>query len=448
MIIFETNLKEMKKILLLAALTVFAYGTGIGQVFYSGFETWNSPHKPANWFGVATSIDSNNVNQYTSTPPEGSYAVKLTNNTTSHKRLSTTAVSVTAGEAYLVSFYAKGNGSIRSGMYRGSTGSYATYSAYDSINSATWVKIEQTVISDTTSSAAEFILSFRNTQTANEDLQIDSVFIVIGLVSSLSIYDIQYTTDPTGNSPEIGNAINTGGIVSATKSGAYWIQNGSGSWSGIYVYDANNSPAIGDSVTFTAVVEEYYNLTELKSISNYVKVSSGNTVYSTSVNLPDAPEEMYEGVLVKVSNAECITGLDTYMEWTVGDGLNTLTVGDLIYAYTPTIGTNYDITGVMDYSYSERKIQPRTVADITIHNAIGEFEINASVYPNPTSDNVNISANAEGTIRIADVTGRIVFEAEFNQNAVVSTKSFNSGVYSVIINGTDGTFATTTLLVN
>jgi hypothetical protein len=157
---------------------------------------------------------------------------------------------------------------------------------------------------------------------------------------------------------------------------------------------------------------------------------------------------MYEGVLVKVSNAECITGLDTYMEWTVGDGLNTLLVGDFIYAYTPTVGTNYDITGVMDYNFDERKILPRSAADVTVHNAIGEFEINASVYPNPTSDNVNISANAEGTIRIADVTGRIVFEAEFNQNAVVSTKSFNSGVYSVIINGTDGTFATTTLLVN
>lgn len=445
MIIFESNLKEMKKILLLAALTIFTYGAGIGQVFYSGFENWTDPNTPSDWRGAATSALTTEVVQYSTTPQSGTYCVQLINATTSHKRLSTQAVSVTAGEVYNVSYYARGTGEVRVGMYRGATGSYVSYSSYAVINSASWTKVDQVIMCDTTSSAAEFILSFRNTTATYDNLQIDSFYVSVGTSSTVSIHDIQYTTGDS--STYYGDPVNTGGIVSATKSGAYWIQNGTGPWSGVYVYDAVNTPAIGDSITFSAIVDEYYSLTELKSISNYVKVSSGNPVQVTELNLPDAPAEMYEGVLVKVSNVECMSLPDTYLEWTVGDGMSTLKVGDLIYAYTPTIGTNYDVTGVMDYNFSEWKIQPRSASDVTIHNAIGEFEINASVYPNPTSDNVNISANAEGTIRIADVTGRIVFEAPFNQNAIVSTQSFNSGVYSVIINGNDGTFATTTLLV-
>ena len=441
----------MKKALLLAALFVMTIGSGIGQqVFYSGFETWTSTHKPTDWFGTATSIDSLKVTQVTSGQYQGTYSVQLANDTTAHKRFTTTDVSITAGQAYKVSFYVKGKGLIRAGLYDGgSTGAAYSYSGWDTINSpSTWVKVEHQLVSDTTSSVAEFMMSLKNTSAADGHLMVDSFYVAMTSTSSVPIHDIQYTTDASGNSPYLGQPVKTGGIVSAVKSGAYWIQNGTGPWSGVYVYDSGNSPAIGDSVTFSAIVDEYYNLTELKSVSSYVKVSSGNAVQVTDITIPDGALESYEGVLCKLTNATCESlPVAPYFQWTVGDGLNSLIVDDLIYSYTPTIGTHYDITGVMDYAYSERKIQPRSAADVTIYNAIDETEISSSVYPNPASDFVTVSAEAEGTLKVIDMTGRIVYSSIFIQHADVNVSEMESGVYNVMINGNDGEFAISKLIV-
>lgn len=434
----------MKKALLLAALFTLVYSSGIGQqVFYSGFETWDDANTPTNWIGVATNITLTDVTQFTTSPFEGTYSMKINNDTSAHKRVSTKAVSVTAGTVYNISFYARGNGEVRTGFYDGA--SYGTYNAYVVINGTTWTKVEQSIICDTTSATAEFILSVRNTLATNDHLQIDSFYVSEGTLTGVSIHDIQYTTGDT--SSYYGDPVNTGGIVSAVKTGAYWIQNGTGPWSGVYVYDSGHSPAIGDSVTFSAVVDEYYGLTELKSVGNYVTVSTGNAVQVTAIALPDGALEMYEGVLCKVTNVECTSLPDTYLEWVVGDGMDNLKVGDLIYAYTPTIGTFYDITGIMDYNFSERKIQPRSAADVSIHNGIEESAISSSVYPNPADEYVTVNAATEGVMLVSDITGRIVFSSAFNQTATINVSDLESGIYNVTINGNNGEFAISKLIV-
>ncbi|HPF00274.1 MAG TPA: T9SS type A sorting domain-containing protein [Bacteroidales bacterium] len=434
----------MKKALLLAAVFVLTIGSGIGQtVFYSDFETWVDANTPTNWIGSATSITYTDVDQYTTNPYAGTYSMQINNDTTTHKRVTTQPVSLTAGTVYDISFYARGSGEIRTGLYDG--GSSYTYNSYVILDGTTWTKIEQSIICDTTTATAEFILSVRNTSATNDHLQVDSFYVTVGTLSNVSIYDIQYTT--TDASSYLGQPVNTGGIVSAVKSGAYWIQSGSGPWSGVYVYDSGNSPTVGDSVTFSAVVDEYFNLTELKSVSSYVKVSSGNPVQVTNINIPDGAEEMYEGVLCKVTNAECTIMPDSYNEWVVGDGMDALKVGDLIYTSVPVLGTHYDITGVMDYNYSERKIQPRSAADVTIYNAIDETEISSSVYPNPASDFVTVSAEAEGILKVVDMTGRVVYSSIFSQQASIDVSEMEAGIYHVMITGNDGSSATIKLIV-
>ncbi|HPS83104.1 MAG TPA: T9SS type A sorting domain-containing protein [Bacteroidales bacterium] len=442
----------MKKALLFAALFVLTFGSGIAQtVFYSDFETWDDANTPANWIGAATNITLTDVDQYTTNPYAGTYSMQINNDTSGHKRVSTKAVSVTNGVIYNVSYYVRGTGEIRSCIYKGATGRYTAYSSYAVINSTTWTKVTQTLISDTTSATSEFVLSVRNTNASNDHLQVDSFYVSIGTSTSVSIHDIQYTT--SDSSSYYNQPVNTGGVVTAVKSGSYWVQNGPGPWNGIYVYDNTHTPAIGDSLTFSAIVDEYKCtsctsvLTELKSVGNYVKVSSGNTVDVTPSNLVDASTEAYEGVLISVSNVECTSLPDTYLEWMVGDGMNSLKVGDAIFAYTPVVGTFYDITGVMDYAYNERKILPRSAADVTIHNAIDETEISSSVYPNPASDFVTVSAGTEGTLKVIDMTGRVVYSSSFSQSADVNVSGMEPGIYNVMINGNDGEFAISKLIV-
>ena len=51
-------------------------------------------------------------------------------------------------------------------------------------------------------------------------------------IDTVSVYDIQYTTDPNGNSNYVSQQIITGGIVTAVRSDStFFISSGSGAWS-------------------------------------------------------------------------------------------------------------------------------------------------------------------------------------------------------------------------
>lgn len=185
--------------------------------------------------------------------------------------------------------------------------------------------------------------------------------------TTTSIYDIQYTTDPRGDSPENGQTVNTEGVVTAIFSGGYFIQDGAGAWNGIYVYDSSNTPAVGDLVSFTATVAEYYHLTELTGITDFQVLSSGNALPAAQeLATGSVADEQWEGCLVKVSDVT-ITNADLgYGEWSVSDGSGDVRVDDRGgYTYVPSLDNQLkSITGPLDYSFSTYKIQPRDDNDI------------------------------------------------------------------------------------
>ncbi|MBT7831082.1 MAG: hypothetical protein HN708_12505, partial [Candidatus Marinimicrobia bacterium] len=83
---------------------------------------------------------------------------------------------------------------------------------------------------------------------------------------SVSIAEIQDTTGSGSDASSLMNSIVTvSGVVSAESYafGAYWIQDGTGPWSGVFVYDSNNDAAYGDRVLITGLVAEYNGLTQV-----------------------------------------------------------------------------------------------------------------------------------------------------------------------------------------
>src|SRR5690606_12043213 len=158
------------------------------------------------------------------------------------------------------------------------------------------------------------------------NLVVDDVNITeAGPLTPVSIYDIQYTTDPSGDSPMNGQTVLTGGIVSAVLPAAndgYFIQSGIGPCTGIYVYDTDNSPAIGDSSTLVACVVEYFGGRQLSSISAYTVVSSGNALVSFDVATGDVSVEPWESVLIRGVNATCTEepGGANFGKYKVNDG--------------------------------------------------------------------------------------------------------------------------------
>ena len=58
---------------------------------------------------------------------------------------------------------------------------------------------------------------------------------------------------------------------------------------------------------------------------------------------------------------------------------------------------------------------------------------NVSIYPNPTSDVLNISTNSNdlSELIIKDITGKVVLNQNFNSKIIINTENYAKGVYII-----------------
>ncbi len=176
------------------------------------------------------------------------------------------------------------------------------------------------------------------------------------------IYNIQ---GQAASSPLTGQNLSTAGIVTAAFGADFFIQDGSGPWSGIYIYNSNHFPTIGDSIIVSGQVIEYYGKTEITNVSNVYPISSNNPLPDPEV-LPTASvaDEQWESVFVKVVNAQCVRDTAFGM-WIVNDGTgDALIHNSAIYSHPYVIGEYYDIMGVVNYDFNQFKIELRSPDDV------------------------------------------------------------------------------------
>ncbi|RMF07586.1 MAG: T9SS C-terminal target domain-containing protein [Candidatus Neomarinimicrobiota bacterium] len=227
------------------------------------------------------------------------------------------------------------------------------------------------------------------------------------LATTTPIHDIQYTTTLGSgcyDSPELGNTVTVSGKITATNgSNKYYLQDGGTDWDGIYIYDSGVTMAQGDSVTLTATVSEYYGFTELGSVTDLTIHSSGNALWDPIPITTGALNggcsdtgEPYEGLLVTLTNVTVTQAANSYGEWYVDDGTGECQIDDAFFSVTPAVGDFFDsITGVVDYSFSQYAVNPRSADDI-VTSAIGPTLVSldfAPAAPLPNED-VNVTVVA------------------------------------------------------
>ena len=88
----------------------------------------------------------------------------------------------------------------------------------------------------------------------------------------------------------------------------------------VYVYSNDHVVNIGDSLLMEAEVDELYDLTELKNITNVQVVSSNNNYTINNCSTAAANSEDFEGCIVKVTSAQCNNDNAGFGEWVVNDG--------------------------------------------------------------------------------------------------------------------------------
>ena len=199
------------------------------------------------------------------------------------------------------------------------------------------------------------------------------------MLQGLTVYDIQYTTDPSGASPYEGQVVTVYGIVTAgsdewarSLSGGFFIADGPGAWHGVFVWAPSSSVHRGDSVVVTGTVQEYYGRTEISASSVSVLATRRPVPEPTEVTLSEiatgsSSAESFEGVLVRVSQAWVVDPNLGYGEWLVEDPTGQARVDDASdYVYSPTTEDTLYLQGILDYSYSNFKLEPRGNADIIV----------------------------------------------------------------------------------
>lgn len=299
--------------------------------------------------------------------------------------------------------------------------------------------------------------------------------LVLGLTfcakaqTNVSLYQIQYSAVDTPyvvpNSAYNGQIVTTGGIVTGvpTSGDEYFIQTSNATkWAAVAVYDGTHvkSVAVGDSIVLTATVTEYYNETELASVTSLTVISSGNQALTppTVIAFDSIQRREYQGMLVKVKDASCVR-FNTSAVWYVfsdSTTLNSVTCEDTIDNNLMTTqsyinGDQYDITGCIHFEYANW-IEPRSAADIQLISTAGIENIqnnfsDVNIFPNPNQGmftaTVNAAVSNKNTqVILSDITGRIIYkeqrEITAGTNSIpVNISNLAKGTYFLQISNTD-----------
>lgn len=307
--------------------------------------------------------------------------------------------------------------------------------------------------------AQDFSQAVLYTVTAQNGVTSKVWTVTVNVVDILPIYNIQYTQDPSGDSPYKGQVVTTQGVVTAHhynhQGGVFqgiFIQDGPGAWNGLYVYEKEmaNIPNVGDMIIVTGKVEEYYTLTELTSAGgtidmNVTVVSSGNQLPEpVLLTTHEAAQEPWEGVLVSVENAQYIIPADNYNVLGVNDGSGLVYVDDDMYNYMDMfhLYERYNITGIGHFSYDYPKILPRFASDIKQVTGIeSNWGQNIAIYPNPFNNTLWIDNVSYGdVVLVYNVMGQLLLHKNIENatSIAIATDHFQSGVYLVAIRSING----------
>ncbi len=212
-------------------------------------------------------------------------------------------------------------------------------------------------------------------------LSILSILLFFSLQGQ-TIAEIQGTGD---DSPYVDQMVTTTGIVTALHDDGYFIQDGTAIRSGLYVYDNTQTPAIGDEISISGAIAEFFTLTELVDVTAMEVLSSGNPLPAPiELSTGDTQNEDYEGMFIKVDGATCTDTDLGFGEWQVDDGSGPLAVDDLLFAYVPLLNIDYSITGPLTFSFGAYKILPRSADDVIVDLALFFTE-----FPKETSITTN-----------------------------------------------------------
>ncbi len=263
------------------------------------------------------------------------------------------------------------------------------------------------------------------TVTADNDIPDQSVSdeLSFSLPFTVTVQDIQGLGTV---SPHLGHEVITSGVVTADFGSAFVIQNGNGSYSGLWV-EGVAAPALGMLVEVRGQVQELDSNTTVTGAQINSAVV-GSLPAAEVLTTGAAAGEEWEGVLVQVLNAACTVSDQTALTWDVSNTGGAVAVDDLGLNPGLVLGTNYDVTGPLSGQLAAFGIVPRSSGDIVFVSDTF-VPLVLSVTPAPTTIQVVYSeavsmASVQNALNYTLASGSVFSAVQSSPDAVTLTVSF------------------------
>jgi len=257
--------------------------------------------------------------------------------------------------------------------------------------------------------------------------------------SHLTIFDLQYTGDPTGGaSPYDGQAFTVMGIVTGTEFSSYrdgyFIQDTSAQWSGLQVFNPQSTPALGDCLLISGTITEYNGLTEVAAGSSYILLGQGtipDPIPMRFTQLADSGEP-FEGTLARLDAPMVVSDISDwsqYRQFGLRSGSVTAAgVGDFAIEYVPVLGDSINwMIGCVTYNSNVGwMIAPRSDADIGYVDRRAPSIVGAAAVADTLANvTFNERLSPEGLDRLGNY--HLTDQSDLTELHVLSAYLFSSG---------------------
>lgn len=219
---------------------------------------------------------------------------------------------------------------------------------------------------------------------------------------------------------------------------------------GLLLFDRNEVVTTeyteGDVISggITGTISMYHGMLEfIPTFNTAVSTQNTGAVVPTVITVEQLRSNAYVSQLVKVENVNIAEGT-TYAEGQTGSNVTFSQNGSeaLLRNSFKTLdmemgdNTNWDITGFAAIYDSDIQIFPRDNDDVTLVTSVEGLTAEIAIYPNPTSNVINIAAEGLNVERVelANVDGQIVSSEEVASDMVtVLLEGQPAGMYFVRI---------------
>ena len=202
----------------------------------------------------------------------------------------------------------------------------------------------------------------------------DSCELVEGAISIATIQQGQALDPPVFTD----SLVTVSGVVTGIYGSGFTLQEGQGQYSAMAGFDPEVPVTVGDFVSLTGVVNEFFGLTQIQGVDGSPLVTS---IISQGNDLP-APEvlptgsvsmEEWESVLVQTTGTVDSPDLG-FGEWGLDDTSGQIRVDDLGWDHLTTgeveFGAQFQITAPLGYSFSNFKLLPRGEEDVLLYGCV------------------------------------------------------------------------------